>query len=72
MVGAYRDPAGIGADIVDAVGICLAQLLVDEVVDLDLFGFTGGAPFGTVVLVLPDQFFFGSPDVSVGQDLCGI
>ncbi len=35
-----------------------AQLSVDEVVDLDLLGFTGGAPFSAAVLVLADKFLF--------------
>ena len=38
MVGAHGNPAGVGAQVVDAVGVGLAQVRVDEVVDLDLFG----------------------------------
>ena len=58
MVGAHSDPAGVGGEAVDPVGVGLARLSVDEVVDLDLVGFAGGALFPPAVLVLPDEFFF--------------
>ncbi len=56
VVGADRHPAGVAAHVVDAVGVGLAQLGVDEVVDFDLLRIPGRAPLGPAVLVLPNEF----------------
>ncbi len=60
VVGADADPTGVGAQVVDAVGVGLAQGGVDEVVDLDLLRVPGRAPLGSGVLVLPDELFLSS------------
>src|SRR5450759_2031389 len=35
VIGADRHPAGVGGDVVDAIRVGLAQVVVEEVVDLD-------------------------------------
>ena len=56
VVDTDRDPAGVGRDVVDAIGDGLAQVLVGEVVDVDAFGLTHGLVLASAVLELPDQF----------------
>ena len=41
VVDPDRDPAGVGRDVVDAIGDRRAQVLVGEVVDADTFGLPG-------------------------------
>ena len=57
VVGAHRHPSGVGAHVVHPVRVGFTQLLVDEVMDLHLFGLALGMPLPTVVLVGPDQLF---------------
>ena len=52
VIGAHADPAGVRGEVVNSISVGLAQVPVDEVVDLDLVGFAGGAPFPPGVLVL--------------------
>ena len=76
VVGAHADPTGVGGQVVDAVGVGLAQGGVDEVVDLDRFGLSRGAPFRAGVLVLADQFLLlgvhADHRVARGQVLAGL
>ena len=55
MVDADADPAGVGGDVVDAVGDGFAELLVHTVVHVDLLGLTGWPPFAAAVGERPDQ-----------------
>ena len=57
VVGAHRHPSGVGSHVVHPVRVGFTQLLVDEVMDLHLFGLALGMPLPTVVLVGPDQLF---------------
>ena len=56
VIGAHADPASIGAQVIDAVWVGLAQGRVDEVVDLDLLRIPARTPFLACVLVLPNEF----------------
>ena len=55
VVNAHADPALVASYFVDAVGDRLAQLLVHEVVDADLFGLAAGALLPSAVLEISDQ-----------------
>src|SRR5262245_30476844 len=50
VVGADTDPSDIGVDVVDPIWDCPAQLWIDEVMHVDEFGLTLGAPLATIVL----------------------
>ena len=56
MVGAHAHPAGVGADVVDLVGVDLAQDGVFEVVHAHRFGLALGPPFPAAVLEVLHQF----------------
>ena len=57
MVGTHAHPAGVCGQVVDTIGVGLAQF-TDEVVNLDLVQVPGGPPFLPVVFVVADEFFF--------------
>ena len=72
MVGAHGDPAGVGRDVVDPVGVGLAQVGVGEVVVLDPGRFPGRSPLASGVLVLPDELLFLGVDADhrlTGRDV---
>ena len=57
MIHSDADPAAIPAQVIDAVGGHLPQLLAREIVDADLFRFSFRPPLPPVVLELAHQFF---------------
>jgi len=57
MVLSNIDPANVALDVVDAVWDRLAQLLVQEIVDLDLDRLALRFPLPAPVLELADEFF---------------
>ena len=56
VVGAHAHPAGVAGHVVHPVGGHLAQLLVDEVMDVHRLGGALGLPFGAALLERPDIF----------------
>jgi len=50
VVVAHTDPTGVCGEVLDTIGVGLAQVSIDEVVNLDLGGFAAGAPFPSAVL----------------------
>src|SRR6202051_175495 len=54
MVDAEAHPAGIGCHVIDAIWRHLAEVVVDEVMDVDRVGTTRGAVIAAAVLVLAD------------------
>ena len=56
MVGAHAHPAGVAGHVVHPVGGHLAELLVDEVMDVHRLGGALGLPFGAALLERPDVF----------------
>jgi hypothetical protein len=56
MVDAEIDPAGIGGEVVDAIGDGTAEFLDQEVVHPDLLGIACRAIFATSVLEIANQF----------------
>ena len=57
MVGPHAHPAGVRGEVVDAVRDGLTEVGIDEVVDVDLGGITGGLPLPATVAVVADEFF---------------
>jgi len=55
VVDANADPTGVGRLVVDAVGDRLAQVLVDEVVDVDFLGLTRRLPLPPAVAEPADK-----------------
>jgi hypothetical protein len=56
VIDAHADPASVGRLVVDAVGDRLAQILVDEVVDVDSLGLARRLPLLSTVAEPADQF----------------
>ena len=56
VVGADRNPAVVGCDVVNAVGVGLAQLRVGEVVHVHPDRVPGRSPLTPTVLVEADEF----------------
>ena len=54
VVGAHAHPAGVAGNVVNPVGGHLAQLLVDEVMDVHVLRLALGLPFPAVLLEWPD------------------
>jgi len=72
VVGADGNPAVLGGDVVDAVGLAFASVLSMKVVDLDVFRVAGRVPFPSAVLELTDQFLFlVSTDTTRHHRPCG-
>lgn len=73
VVDPDRYPAGVVGDVVDAVGVDLAEVFVGEVVDVDPFRLAGPVPFPTGVLERSDEFFLLRVDADhrVPADLMG-
>ncbi len=58
VIDADADTAGVRADIIDAIGNGLAELLADEVVRIDVERATLRLVIAAGVLVFANQFFF--------------
>jgi hypothetical protein len=56
MVHADADPTEVGADVVDAIGDGLAQLLIDEVIHANLRRMPRGMPLTTGMLAVSEEF----------------
>jgi hypothetical protein len=56
VVDPYADPAGVGRQIIDAIGRDFPKELVLEILGADLLGLTFGSPFAAGILEIADQF----------------
>jgi len=70
VVGANAHPTGVRGQVVDTIGVGLAQFTF-EVVNLDLVGVTGGPPFLAVVLVFADEFLLFSTFAVMRRPVAG-